>query len=506
VDRLACVDLPAMPLQLLLRQHPDWHALPVAVVQEDKPLGLITWVNERAFACGVRAGHRYAQGLALASDLRGGVVSPEMVAAEVDALTEALRGLAPHVEPRAETPGVFWLDASGLLRLHRSLRAWAALVQQRILLAGLQAGVVVGFRRFASYAIARAAVRPDIIVYDDPAAEAAAARRVPLARVGLPLQTCEALEKLAVYTLGDFAVLPRRGIARRFGPEALALHALARDEAWDPLRPRPPADQLAAALDLDEPEADLESLMFLLKRLLDPLLARLHARGEALGALSFRLQLQPRTLRERPGLYQEQLRPAEPTLDGGQLLGLVRLRLETLALSAGVTRLELDVTGVRTAHQQLGLFAASRARRRDLEAGARAFARLRALYGAQAVVRARLREAHLPEARVAWEPLDRIAEARPSEVARRPLVRRLLARATPLTRPGQAGRERSERTPAGALLWAKTAMQGPYVISGGWWRKQVERAYYFVKDATGEQLWVYYDRQRKRWYLQGRVA
>jgi hypothetical protein len=45
--RLACVDLPAFPLQLLLRRHPEWASSPAAVVAEDKPQGLILWVNEK---------------------------------------------------------------------------------------------------------------------------------------------------------------------------------------------------------------------------------------------------------------------------------------------------------------------------------------------------------------------------------------------------------------------------------------------------------------------------
>ena len=70
MDRLACVDVRALPLQLLLRRHPDWAAHPVAVVAEDKPQGLILWVNEKAHRAGLLPGFRYAAGLSLASDLR----------------------------------------------------------------------------------------------------------------------------------------------------------------------------------------------------------------------------------------------------------------------------------------------------------------------------------------------------------------------------------------------------------------------------------------------------
>ena len=71
-DRLACVDLPAFPLQLLLRRHADWAGHPAAVVAEDKPQGLVLWVNERARQQGVLPGLRYAAAFSLASALRAG--------------------------------------------------------------------------------------------------------------------------------------------------------------------------------------------------------------------------------------------------------------------------------------------------------------------------------------------------------------------------------------------------------------------------------------------------
>ena len=46
--RLACVYVPSLPLQLLVRRHPEWIDRPVAVVDKDKPHGTVLWVNERA--------------------------------------------------------------------------------------------------------------------------------------------------------------------------------------------------------------------------------------------------------------------------------------------------------------------------------------------------------------------------------------------------------------------------------------------------------------------------
>ncbi len=48
MGRLACISLPAFPLQLLLQRELLWRDRPVAVVKEDKPQAELLWVNERA--------------------------------------------------------------------------------------------------------------------------------------------------------------------------------------------------------------------------------------------------------------------------------------------------------------------------------------------------------------------------------------------------------------------------------------------------------------------------
>ena len=56
---------------------------------------------------------------------------------------------------------------------------------------------------------------------------------------------------------------------------------------------------------------------------------------------------------------------------------------------------------------------------------------------------------------------------------------------------------------------AVTAAAGPYRISGGWWRRlsgrPVERDYYFASRKTGEISWIFHDRERRRWFVEGRV-
>ena len=90
VAQMACVDVPALPLQLLIRHHPDWSDRPVAVLEKDTLHGEILWVNERARRSGVLSGMSYATGLALASDLRGAEIASHETAAEVEAIAEQM--------------------------------------------------------------------------------------------------------------------------------------------------------------------------------------------------------------------------------------------------------------------------------------------------------------------------------------------------------------------------------------------------------------------------------
>jgi protein ImuB len=221
-------------------------------------------------------------------------------------------------------------------------------------------------------------------------------------------------------------------------------------------------------------------LLFLIKPLLHALLVALVLRGEALAELVLRLQL------DGAGRQEEHLRPAAPTLEAVQVLDLIRLRLEARGLAAGVVQIELTAQGVPATQEQLRLFTGKP--RRDLELAHRALARLRAEFGDEAVVRARLRDGHFPEASFAWEPLAEVACPRPGAAVPRTLVRRILARPVPLPR---------RQLPP--------KLRGPYVVSGGWWAEEVHRDYYFAETPHGDFLWVYFDRRRRQWFLQGRV-
>src|SRR5688572_11238656 len=226
ICRVACVDLPALPLQLAQRAHPEWRGHSVVVVDHDKPTGTILWANERARRAGILPGLRYATGLSLDGDLRATVVADRDIKSAIRALTTLLQTLSPSVEPNPDPdePGVFWVDASGLLLLHPSLEAWAEAARKVIAGVELVAAIAVGWTRFGSYATARTLAGRGQVVWQRPEDEARASARVALHRVGLEPKAREALAQLGVHTVGQLASLPAAGLLRRFGKEVHRLH------------------------------------------------------------------------------------------------------------------------------------------------------------------------------------------------------------------------------------------------------------------------------------------
>ncbi len=559
-ERLACVDLPAFALQLLLRREPEFGTGPAAVVDRDHPQGRVLSANLEARRQRVLPGQRYATALGICPGLRAAEVPPEEIAAGTDEVLRLLDRFSPEAEPAAHEPGVFWVNAAGLVLLHPSLLEWAERLHGALVAEGLRGAVVCGFGRFATYALARVAGEGPRLVAD-PEEERRLAARVPLERLALEPALRDALLRLGVRTVGDFLRLPPEGLATRFGKEAARLHRIASGEMTEPLAPRRPAEPPVRRIAFEMPETDSARLLACLERALPGLLAELAERRHALAALHVRL------VREKGPPTLCEVRPASPTLALPHLLELVRLQLQAElqgtaprdddapparrparrrprpgadadAVDAdvpetdapgrsvwGVEEAVLTARGVPAQVEQLRLFRENP--RRDLRAGARALARLRAEHGPGSVVVARLLDAHLPEASFVLEPLTELRLPDPARTViggpRAPgevddddghpplprLVRRIELDPVPL--PHRPRYEPDGWLVAGLACGPVRRSHGPYVLSGGWWGAApgahggVHREYHYVETARGDLLWVFYDGRRRRWFLHGSV-
>ncbi|MBC7792525.1 MAG: DNA polymerase Y family protein [Clostridia bacterium] len=517
MDRLACVNIPELPLQLLVRENPAWLKLPVVVVNEDSPRGFVTHANRAARREGVHIGLRYAVALSLCTELRAGVVAETRVNQTVEALHTTLLRMSPVIEVSSDEPGIFWADVSGLQHVYSTLESWAQATHRSLL--GFVSSVVVGFDRLCAYAVAKTAILRDrpAYVFTDIESERAVAHQVSLRDLGITPGVCDMLEKLGVRTLQAFVNLPASGIHERFGADAYTLHRTARGTRGQHLVRTAHAVPACERLILDDPDDDVTRLTFLIKTGLHELVETLAKRGEALTKLKMTLEHEKRKSYYGPSKRTESVSPATATLDIMQLIELVRLKLEACVLEAGVIEIVLEADTVPATSDQLGLF---ELKRRDVSAAARALARLSAELGEDAVVRAVPREGHLPEAQFTWEPtlevalpvVTRTGEAKadaitaPARNTSSVLVRRFFPQPVALAaQPRSADLRNDGWLLLGISAGTVTRLQGPYIVSGGWWRREVQRHYYFAHLQNESIAWVYYDVVRRQWFMQGQV-
>jgi len=255
-----------------------------------------------------------------------------------------------------------------------------------------------------------------------------------------------------------------------------------------------PEQPIAIEAELDPPDDDASRLLFCAKGALHALHRELEQRSLGLGALALTLVLE-----RGAAPVREVLRPARASRDAASVLELVRLRLGAITLPERVERIRLEAEPAPLEGTQLSMIEG--ARRRDPDAATRGLARVRAAFGDDAVTRARLEDAWLPEHQFRWEPVRTVGTPRASVPEHEdprdpPLVRRLMPSPQPLP-----------SDPRGAPLCVPpiTRMSGPYRLQSGWWAQGVARDYWYAERADGALLWLYRDAALDRWFVQGRI-
>ncbi|UCF47173.1 MAG: hypothetical protein JSU89_08300, partial [Myxococcales bacterium] len=402
----------------------------------------------------------------------------------------SLQTFSPRVEA-LDHAGAFHIDPEGLRRIYGGYRNWAMSIHRYLRARHWRNSVSVGFHRHRALAVAMTHLGITILRNADEERERS--NKTPLRSFDLPGEVYESLAALRIETFVDFLVVPAGELHSRLGARASALHDLFVEDMQLPIQPHAFDEPARISFQVDPPDDDQHRLLFAIKGALHSLLHQVRARGEAVQSIELSLHL------ECAPLHQEHIESASPTLDLMLVLELIRLRLGKLSLQGAVEEVELLANTVRAHAEQVAL--PGYQSHRDMSAAHRALDRIRAAYGERSVTKARIREAHLPEASFRWEPIQ---YARVGEQSRMPpvssIVRRVYARPKPL--PPREPKE-PEAGPSLAKNHAIEHMYGPYRVSGGWWKRLVERDYYYAETDHGDLLWLFYDRPRKRWFLHG---
>jgi len=545
--RIAAVWLPHLGAERALRALAPGGA-PVATATASGGAVRLASVDAAAQAAGLAAGMTLADARALRPDLLTRPADPPREAAFLQALARWAGRFSPWVatDGAADAPpfggGGLALDVTGCAHLFGGEPAMLTAMTDGLADLGLTARAACADTLGAAWALARFAPgappgRGGAVSADAPATRVRApapARRgaapapapapapagpapvvappgrtraaiaaLPVAALRLPSDTVEGLARLGLRTVEDVALLPRGGLARRFGVATVRRLDQALGAEPEPVAAGRPPPRYAVRLSLPEPVGRVADVAAGLDRLLARLCATLEATG--MGARRVRLTLR-RVDGEDASLSVGLARPAR---DPAAIAALFARALEEVDAGFGIDALRLVATVVEplAARQRAGVLEAADAatRLRDgvetPDAPADALASLLSSLGNRlgfdAVTRLTPADSHIPErafivASAAFS--DPHPGPWPAPPGPRPLT--LLAPAEPA-----AVETGPSRAPV-ALRWRRRRLAlrtaaGPERIAPAWWLDDPDwrdgpRDYWRVETEDGMRLWLYH--------------
>lgn len=289
---------------------------PCAIRDVERGRAVLVAVSEAAFERGVRPGMSEAEGRATFAELAIQDREPAIELTRLEHAAELLFAYGPQVE--VAPPATLFVEIGQSRRaLHRRFGTHAeAEVLERI---------VADFARIGHRVSVACADDPDTArtlaahLPSEGQVRVAAPGRGRAALAGLPLEAlawtalredpdrrlelslhgvCEALRQLGFRKIGDIESMSAQEMGARFGEAGTQLHGRAGASRTRPLATHRPAARIEERFELEAPTEDLEPILFVLRRLLVRLEARLEARQLAAGALTLDFLVEPGLERE----------------------------------------------------------------------------------------------------------------------------------------------------------------------------------------------------------------
>src|SRR5487761_58113 len=334
----------------------------IALVDGNPPLEKVMAVSEGAARAGIQLGMTKSQ----AEQFRGVEIRNRSRAQE-RAAHGALLDVGWSISPRVEdtAPDTIVLDLAGLASLFGSTENVANQLARRAAGLGLLVNAAVSSNLEAAIHAARGFPGITLIPAGE---EAQRLGRLPVGVLSPSVETIETLERWGVRTCGALGALPLLQLSERLGQEGVRLHELARGTSLRSLVLAEPSICFEEEMPLDYAVAELDSLAFVLGRLLDQLCARLAARSLAAGAIRVRFDLERspekhfRSLddnphsKSAPGIYEKVLSLPVPMRDSKMLLRLLRLQLQANPPPAPIVKITIAADSARQRVAQGGLF------------------------------------------------------------------------------------------------------------------------------------------------------
>lgn len=504
-----CLFVPDFSMQAALRLEPQDTRLvlkrsPIAVLDGPSNLPRVVALNDAARSAGIQTGMTKLQ-----VEVCSGVWIQKRSVENEDAAQAALLECAGAFSPRVEStgPGTVILDLSGTEKLFGSPEKAAQRITLNVSALGFDLHIGIASNPDTALNAARG-FRGITVIPEGEEAKRLASLCVEVLPVSSEM--LEVLESWGITTFQSLAELPSIPLAQRLGEEGLYLQKLAQGHVNRPLKPVEPAAAFIESFEFEDPVETLESLFFVLNRLMQEICARLMARSLATNELRLALELEVRQIldgQDREQFRREWKLPV-PTQDRNMLYKLISLDLENNTFSAPIKKLTVEAVPVKPRMAQGNLFAPPLPEAEKLEI---TLARIRGVVGStdedgiDCVGSPRLQNTHRSGS-FTVQSFSSVSEiSRPSPVVAPVAALRIFRPAL------ETSVELDGEMPHFVWLWRKhrrvLAASGPWCTSGHWWNGSAwAREEWDLALKMSEGIGYYricFDRLRKQWFVEG---
>lgn len=385
--------IPDFASALARRTDPSLRHRPLVLIG---PEGRVFAASLEARACGIVIGQTARTAEIRCPEARLLEADVAHYRSEFETLLELLERPSPRVEPHGW--GGAYVDLDDLARHHTDAMTLCKEVGRAIrreLGKLLQPALGWDRTKFTALAAAKR-TQPGHLRAVATVRERTFLQPLPVTLLPLERDALQRLGFLGLRTLGQYAALPSAAVWQQFGRAGWLAQRCARGEDARPVVPRSQKRRLIAYCDLEDPLAEQERLLAVLRQQVSPLLAELQGNLQACGQMRL-------TAYFADGSTQEEKRTfLFPTAEETRVMLALEQLLTRMRWQAGATALEVTLERIQgVVAEQLPLIPGETERERNLHEVRRY---LMARFGANRLRRAMLSQpgAPLPEWRIGW--------------------------------------------------------------------------------------------------------
>jgi protein ImuB len=493
----ACIAVREFPAQAMLRLRSELRTEPCAILDGTPPLETVCSINMRAHRLGIAANMTRVEAETFPATLLARSRSEEQSA------RSALLACAARFTPRIEECGrgstyLCVLDIAGTSQLFGPPAKLAADLLERLRTVGFTAAIAVAANFHAARCLALARNSGFCVIPAEQ--ERTALAPLPLAVLDMTEQQADTFAGWGIRTFSELADLPEAALSARMGKDAKRLRQLALGAAPHLFVPLEEELAFEEHIELDTPVDLLDSLLFVLRVLLEQLIARAANHLVALASVTVTLRL------EGGAEHSRTVRPALASNDLQLWMKLVQLDLDTHPPQAAILALTLAAEVGSRGKVQLGLFSPQTPETDGLDV---TLARLRSIVGDDCVGAPVLKDTHQSDS---FEVAPfRVASA--GTQAAHSTEPRLTRGALRTLRPAEPlSIALHNKTPEAFVFrnmrYRVERAYGPWIASGEWWNPTlwaVQQWDVIARNAAGELLYccLTFEPLEKSWALVG---